>query len=287
MAELIAYGKEADIPEGKLLSDFKDEFTEEEYEALVREIQQRIHDGDIFQAVLSNGRSAAFEGSLLNAYRVLRTINPSPYMFYLSGHDIELAGASPETLIKLTGGGLETFPIAGTMPRGKTDEEDEALEERLVSDKKELAEHNMLVDLGRNDIGKISRFGSVRVRELRKVKRFSHVMHLCSLAAALPAGTMSGAPKIKAMEILHGMEKSPRGVYAGAVGYLSLTGNMDMCIGIRMAAAKGGRVFVRAGAGIVKDSVPKSEYRETRNKAEAMIEAVRKGQEAGNYDFTH
>lgn len=302
MAELIAYGKEADIPEGKLLSDFKDEFTEEEYEALVREIQQRIHDGDIFQAVLSNGRSAAFEGSLLNAYRVLRTINPSPYMFYLSGHDIELAGASPETLIKLTGGELETFPIAGTMPRGKTDEEDEALEERLVSDKKELAEHNMLVDLGRNDIGKISRFGSVRVRELRKVKRFSHVMHLCSLvtgtiqegkdaldalAAALPAGTMSGAPKIKAMEILHGMEKSPRGVYAGAVGYLSLTGNMDMCIGIRMAAAKGGRVFVRAGAGIVKDSVPKSEYRETRNKAEAMIEAVRKGQEAGDYDFTH
>ena len=160
----------------------------------------------------------------------------------------------------------------------------------------------MLVDLGRNDIGKISRFGSVRLRELRKVKRFSHVMHLCSLvtgtiqegkdaldalAAALPAGTMSGAPKIKAMEILHGMEKSPRGVYAGAVGYLSLTGNMDMCIGIRMAAAKGGRVSVRAGAGIVKDSVPKSEYRETRNKAEAMIEAVRKGQEAGDYDFTH
>ena len=302
MVRLLRTGEKKAEPAGRLTGPVTPLFDRAAFCRMVEEAKGYIREGDLFQIVLSNRLSAPFTGSLLNTYRMLRTINPSPYMFYFSGTDVEVAGASPETLVKLEDGVLHTFPLAGTRPRGETAAQDQALEAELLDDDKELAEHDMLVDLGRNDLGKVSRFGTVAVEQFHTIQRFSHVMHLCSLvtgtiqegkdaldalAAALPAGTMSGAPKIKAMEILHGMEKSPRGVYAGAVGYLSLTGNMDMCIGIRMAAAKGGRVFVRAGAGIVKDSVPKSEYRETRNKAEAMIEAVRKGQEAGDYDFTH
>lgn len=300
LADLVAKGQEAAVPSGKLLSDFKSEFTPEEYEEVVQKTQDYIKEGDIFQAVPSNRKEADFTGSLLNAYRVLRTTNPSPYMFYLSGRDVELTGASPETLVKLQNGTLETFPIAGTMPRGRTELEDKQLEQRLAHDEKELAEHNMLVDLGRNDLGKISEFGSVKVTSFHKIEKFSHVMHITStvqgkirqkfdaldaVSATLPAGTLSGAPKIRAIEILHELEKSPRGIYGGAVGYLDFSGNMDVCIGIRMAVAKQGKVFVRSGGGVVKDSVPQNEYQETVNKAQSMIEAITKAQEVNDYDF--
>lgn len=300
LADLVAKGQEAAVPSGKLLSDFKSEFTPEEYEEVVQKTQDYIKEGDIFQAVPSNRKEADFTGSLLNAYRVLRTTNPSPYMFYLSGRDVELTGASPETLVKLQNGTLETFPIAGTMPRGRTELEDKQLEQRLAHDEKELAEHNMLVDLGRNDLGKISEFGSVKVTSFHKIEKFSHVMHITStvqgkirqkfdaldaVSAALPAGTLSGAPKIRAIKILHELEKSPRGIYGGAVGYLDFSGNMDVCIGIRMAVAKQGKVFVRSGGGVVKDSVPQNEYQETVNKAQSMIEAITKAQEVNDYDF--
>lgn len=294
LADLVLHGKEADVPKGLLQSDFTSEFTKEEFEAVVTKTQHYIKEGDIFQAVVSNRREAKFDGSLLNAYRVLRTLNPSPYMFYLSGGDVEMTGASPETLVKLTDGTLNTFPIAGTMPRGKSEAEDLAIEEKLINDEKELAEHNMLVDLGRNDLGKISKFGSVKVEALHMLQRFSHVIHITStvsgeiqdgkdaldaIGATLPAGTLSGAPKIRAIEILHELEKSPRGVYGGAVGYIDFSGNMDVCIGIRMAMNKAGKVYVRAGAGIVRDSVPESEYNETIYKAQSMVSAITKAQE--------
>lgn len=294
LADLVVNGKEADIPKGILKTEFTSEFTKDEFEAVVKKTQHYIKEGDIFQCVVSNRREAEFDGSLLNAYRVLRTLNPSPYMFYLSGGDVELTGASPETLVKLTDGKMYTFPIAGTMRRGKTEAEDLAIEEKLINDEKELAEHNMLVDLGRNDLGKISKFGSVKVEALHMLQRFSHVIHITStvsgdiqdgkdaldaIGATLPAGTLSGAPKIRAIEILHELEKSPRGVYGGAVGYIDFSGNMDVCIGIRMAMNKGGKVYVRAGAGIVRDSVPASEYNETLMKGQSMISAITDAQE--------
>ena len=294
LADLVVNGKEADIPKGILKTEFTSEFTKDEFEAVVKKTQHYIKEGDIFQCVVSNRREAEFDGSLLNAYRVLRTLNPSPYMFYLSGGDVELTGASPETLVKLTDGKMYTFPIAGTMRRGKNEAEDLAIEEKLINDEKELAEHNMLVDLGRNDLGKISKFGSVKVEALHMLQRFSHVIHITStvsgdiqdgkdaldaIGATLPAGTLSGAPKIRAIEILHELEKSPRGVYGGAVGYIDFSGNMDVCIGIRMAMNKGGKVYVRAGAGIVRDSVPASEYNETLIKGQSMISAITDAQE--------
>ena len=294
LADLVVNGKEADVPKGVLKTEFTSEFTKDEFEAVVKKTQYYIKEGDIFQCVVSNRREAEFEGSLLNAYRVLRTLNPSPYMFYLSGGDVELTGASPETLVKLTDGKMYTFPIAGTMRRGKNEAEDLAIEEKLINDEKELAEHNMLVDLGRNDLGKISKFGSVKVEALHMLQRFSHVIHITStvsgdiqdgkdaldaIGATLPAGTLSGAPKIRAIEILHELEKSPRGVYGGAVGYIDFSGNMDVCIGIRMAMNKGGKVYVRAGAGIVRDSVPESEYNETLIKGQSMISAITSAQE--------
>ena len=294
LADLVVNGKEADIPKGILKTEFTSEFTKDEFKAVVKKTQHYIKEGDIFQCVVSNRREAEFEGSLLNAYRVLRTLNPSPYMFYLSGGDVELTGASPETLVKLTDGKMYTFPIAGTMRRGKNEAEDLAIEEKLINDEKELAEHNMLVDLGRNDLGKISKFGSVKVEALHMLQRFSHVIHITStvsgdiqdgkdaldaIGATLPAGTLSGAPKIRAIEILHELEKSPRGVYGGAVGYIDFSGNMDVCIGIRMAMNKGGKVYVRAGAGIVRDSVPASEYNETLIKGQSMISAITDAQE--------
>ena len=294
LADLVVNGKEADIPKGILKTEFISEFTKDEFEAVVKKTQHYIKEGDIFQCVVSNRREAEFEGSLLNAYRVLRTLNPSPYMFYLSGGDVELTGASPETLVKLTDGKMYTFPIAGTMRRGKNEAEDLAIEEKLINDEKELAEHNMLVDLGRNDLGKIAKFGSVQVEALHMLQRFSHVIHITStvsgdiqdgkdaldaIGATLPAGTLSGAPKIRAIEILHELEKSPRGVYGGAVGYIDFSGNMDVCIGIRMAMNKGGKVYVRAGAGIVRDSVPASEYNETLIKGQSMISAITDAQE--------
>ena len=294
LADLVVNGKEADVPKGILKTEFTSEFTKDEFEAVVKKTQHYIKEGDIFQCVVSNRREAEFDGSLLNAYRVLRTLNPSPYMFYLSGGDVELTGASPETLVKLTDGKMYTFPIAGTMRRGKTEAEDLAIEEKLINDEKELAEHNMLVDLGRNDLGRIAKFGSVQVEALHMLQRFSHVIHITStvsgdiqdgkdaldaIGATLPAGTLSGAPKIRAIEILHELEKSPRGVYGGAVGYIDFSGNMDVCIGIRMAMNKGGKVYVRAGAGIVRDSVPESEYNETLIKGQSMISAITNAQE--------
>ena len=229
------------------------------------------------------------KGSLFDTYRVLRTTNPSPYMFYFSSDDIEVAGASPETLARLENGRLYTFPLAGTRPRGADEEEDRSLERELLSDEKELAEHNMLVDLGRNDIGKISKPGTVRVEKYMEIQSFSHVMHIGStvsgelspdkdgvdvIDAILPAGTLSGAPKIRACEIIAELERSKRGIYGGAVGYLDFTGNIDTCISIRLACKKDGRVCVQSGAGIVADSVPENEFAECMNKAGAVIKAL-------------
>ena len=261
---------------------------------MVERAKRYIYEGDIFQIVLSNRLSAPFEGSLLNTYRVLRTVNPSPYMFYFAGTDVEVAGASPETLVKLENGILHTFPLAGTRPRGKTQEEDLQLEKDLLQDEKELAEHNMLVDLGRNDLGRISRFGTVQVEKLHSIERFSHVMHigstvrgeiaegkdaLSAIEAVLPAGTLSGAPKIRACQLIAELENNKRGIYGGAIGYIDFTGNMDTCIAIRIAYKKNGKVFVRSGAGIVADSVPEKEFEECLNKAKASLKSLELAQE--------
>ena len=226
---------------------------------------------------------------LFDTYRELRTINPSPYMFYFSGTDVEVAGASPETLVKLKDGILHTFPLAGTRKRGATPKEDEDLEAELLKDEKELAEHNMLVDLGRNDLGRISEFGSVAVEKLRSIERFSHVMHigstvrgkirddkdaLSAIEAVMPAGTLSGAPKIRACELIGQLEGNKRGIYGGAIGYIDFNGNMDTCIAIRLVYRKGDTVFVRSGAGIVADSVPELEFEECMNKARASLRAL-------------
>ena len=274
----------------KLKSDFRYLFSEGEYCDMVVKAKNYIKEGDIFQVVLSNRIEADIEGSLFDVYRVLRTTNPSPYMFYFSSDDIEIAGASPETLVKLVNNHVYTFPLAGTRPRGKTDEEDLLLEEELLADEKELAEHNMLVDLGRNDIGKISEIGSVKVNRYMDIVRFSHVMHIGSTVEAnlredcdylsaidsiLPAGTLSGAPKIRACEIINELEDNKRGIYGGAIGYIDLTGNLDTCIAIRIAFARDNKVFIRSGAGIVADSVPESEFVESINKAQAVMDALR------------
>lgn len=290
LADLLYHGNRKKEPHSRITGEIKPLFEKEEFCDMVEKAQKHIYDGDIFQIVLSNRLAAPFEGSLFDTYRVLRTINPSPYMFYLSGTDVEVAGASPETLVKLENGTLHTFPLAGTRKRGTTLAEDERLEKELLADEKELAEHNMLVDLGRNDLGKVCRFGTVEVESLRKVHRFSHVMHIGStvrgvladdkdaidaIAAVLPAGTLSGAPKIRACQLIGELENNKRGIYGGAIGYIDFTGNMDMCIAIRIAYRKNGYVFVRSGAGIVADSVPESEYEECLNKAKASMEALR------------
>lgn len=295
LASLLKTGEKKREQPGRLLGEVAPLFDREHYCDMVERAKKYIRDGDIFQIVLSNRLSAPFEGSLLDTYRVLRTINPSPYMFYFSGTDVEVAGASPETLVKLENGVLHTFPLAGTRPRGKTDEEDKALEAELLADEKELAEHNMLVDLGRNDLGKVSRFGSVKVEKLHSIERFSHVMHIGStvrgeirpdrdaldaIEAVLPAGTLSGAPKIRACQLIGELENNKRGIYGGAIGYIDFTGNMDTCIAIRIAYKKNGKVFVRSGAGIVADSVPDKEYEECINKAKAVVNALKLAQEA-------
>lgn len=277
-------------PGGKCISDFKPLFNKEDYCSMVEKAKYHIREGDIFQIVLSNRLEAEFEGSLLNTYRILRTLNPSPYMFYFSSSDMEVAGASPETLVKLEDGILHTFPLAGTRPRGKTEEEDNALEKELLADPKELAEHNMLVDLGRNDIGKISKFGSVDVEKYHCIERYSHVMHigstvrgeirededaLSAIDSILPAGTLSGAPKIRACQLINDLENNKRGIYGGAIGYIDFTGNLDTCIAIRIAYKKNGKVFIRSGAGIVADSVPEKEYQECLNKAAAVVNALK------------
>ncbi len=294
MKQLIQKGVKAPGAPLHLKSDFRPLFNEREYCEMVNKGKHYIKEGDIFQVVLSNRLEAEMEGSLLDAYRVLRTTNPSPYMFYFSGSDGEIAGASPETLVKLEDGRLYTFPLAGTRPRGKTEEEDAALEKELLSDEKERAEHNMLVDLGRNDIGKISKIGTVKVEKYMSVERYSHVMHIGSTVsgqlredrdaldavdAILPAGTLSGAPKLRACEIINELENNKRGIYGGAIGYVSFTGNLDTCIAIRLAFSKNGKVFIRSGAGIVADSVPENEYRECIQKAAAVRNAIETAQE--------
>lgn len=294
LSNLLRKGERKSEPGGRLLSEVTPLFGKEEYCAMVEKAKHYIREGDIFQIVLSNRLSAKFEGSLLNTYRILRTINPSPYMFYFSGTDVEVAGASPETLVNLENGVLHTFPLAGTRPRGKTDEEDKALEAELLADEKELAEHNMLVDLGRNDLGRISKFGTVKVEKFHSIERFSHVMHIGStvrgeirddadaldaVQSVLPAGTLSGAPKIRACQIIGELENNKRGIYGGAIGYIDFAGNMDTCIAIRIAYKKNGQVFVRSGAGIVADSVPEKEYEECINKAKAVVNALKLAQE--------
>ena len=296
LAELLKHGEKKKETGGKLLGDVTPLFDKEQFCGMVEKAKRHIREGDIFQIVLSNRLCAPFEGSLLNTYRVLRTINPSPYMFYFSGTDVEVAGASPETLVKLENGVLHTFPLAGTRPRGKTVEEDKSLEAELLADEKELAEHDMLVDLGRNDLGKISKFGTVRVEKLHCIERFSHVMHIGStvrgeisenrdaldaIEAVLPAGTHSGAPKIRACQLIGELENNKRGIYGGAIGYIDFTGNMDTCIAIRIAYKKNGKVFVRSGAGIVADSVPEKEFEECLNKAKSSLKALELSQEAG------
>lgn len=289
MIALIRHGTPADIQPPKRTSAYRRLFEKDAYCEMVKRAKKYIYEGDIFQVVLSNRLEAELEGSLFHTYRVLRTLNPSPYMFYLSSDDIEVAGASPETLVKVENGVVHTFPLAGTRKRGSTREEDLALEKELLADEKERSEHNMLVDLGRNDVGKVSRFGSVEVETYMSVERFSHVMHIGStvrgelredktaldaLNSILPAGTLSGAPKIRACEIINELENNKRGIYGGAIGYIDLSGNLDTCIAIRIAFKKNGKVFIRSGAGIVADSVPENEYQECINKAGAVMRAI-------------
>jgi len=286
---LVKSGQYGESASACVKSEFNALFTKDEYCQMVNKAKHHIREGDIFQVVLSNRFGADFEGSIFDTYRVLRTINPSPYMFYFSGSNLEIAGASPETLVKLQDGKLFTFPLAGTRPRGASDEEDIALEKELLNDEKELAEHNMLVDLGRNDLGKISKFGTVSVAKYKSILRFSHVMHIGStvngeilegrtgldaINAVLPAGTLSGAPKIRAMQIINELEQNKRGIYGGAIGYLDFTGNMDTCIAIRIVYRRNNKVFIRSGAGIVADSKPESEYQECVNKSKAVMDAL-------------
>lgn len=270
--------------------EFTCNLSKEEYCSMVEKTKHYIKEGDIFQGVISRRFEAEYDGSLLNAYRVLRTTNPSPYMYYMQIKDMQIAGTSPETMVKLTNGKLMTFPVAGTRQRGKSIEEDQALEKELLADKKECAEHNMLVDLARNDLGRISEYGSVKVADYMAIHRFSKVMHIAStvvgdlaksktcgdtIEALLPAGTLSGAPKFRACEIIDELEPVARGVYGGAIGYMDFSGNLDVCIAIRTAVKKGKKVYVQAGAGIVADSIPENEYQECANKAGAVIEAIR------------
>ncbi len=289
MAEIILSGERATEEKGRLLSKLEAAFSKEKFCEMVERAKHYIYEGDIFQVVLSNRLSADYTGSLIDVYQKLKEKNPSPYMFYFSSNDIEVTGASPETLVKVLDNKVMTYPLAGTKPRGKTEEEDLLFEEMLLVDNKECAEHNMLVDLGRNDIGKISKFGTVKVEEYMKVLKFSTVMHIGSTVtgevdtdkdsldavdAILPAGTLSGAPKIRAMEIIDELENEKRGIYGGAIGYLDFSGNIDTCIGIRLAFKKNGKIFIRSGAGIVMDSDPESEYQECINKAKSVVSVL-------------
>lgn len=268
---------------------FVSNVTKERFCENVLRAKEYIRNGDIFQVVLSQRLCVDTEQDPLNVYRVLRIINPSPYMYYLKFNDYKIVGASPEMLVRVENGIVETCPIAGTRKRGETKQEDEQLEKELLADEKELAEHTMLVDLGRNDIGKVSKYGTVAVRDMMHIERYSHVMHIVSnvqgelredktpfdaLMSVLPAGTLSGAPKIRAMEIIDELENLKRGPYGGAIGYLSFNGNLDSCITIRTIIFKNKKAYVQTGAGIVADSVPETEYEETINKAKALLNAL-------------
>lgn len=295
MESIIRSDKKHNFEDLKIKSDFEYEFDEDNYSNIVNKAKEYIKDGDIFQVVLSNTLRAKASGSLFNVYRVLRTINASPYMFYILNNNIEIAGASPETLVKLEDNKLYTYPLAGSRPRGKTQKEDLNNEKDLLSDEKELAEHNMLVDLARNDIGKISKIGTVNVEDYMSVERYSHIMHISStvtgiirddkdaidaIDSILPAGTLSGAPKIRALEIINELETIDRELYGGAIGYIDFSGNMDVCIAIRLVYKKMDNICIRSGAGIVYDSDPKKEFLECINKAKAVVKAIEISKEA-------
>lgn len=269
--------------------DFRSCYGEEEFMDAVSQIKEYVLSGDIMQCVISQRMQVPYEGNPVDVYRALRTLNPSPYMYCMNLGDFHIVGSSPEILARLEDGEVTVRPIAGTRYRGKTPEEDKALEEELLSDPKELAEHLMLIDLGRNDVGRIAKSGEVKLTDQMVVERYSHVMHIVSnvtgkvkdgttamdvLRAVHPAGTLSGAPKIRAMEIIDEFESTKRGVYGGAVGYLSWNGNMDTAIAIRTAVIKDGILNIQAGAGVVADSVPRLEWKETMNKGRAMFRAV-------------
>jgi anthranilate synthase component 1 len=267
---------------------FSANMSPEDFKEMVKRAKEYIYAGDIIQVVLSERLEGENSSPPVDLYRALRYVNPSPYLFYLHLGDVILIGSSPEVMVRLEEGTAELRPIAGTRPRGKTEQEDRKLADELLEDPKEKAEHVMLVDLGRNDLGRIARIGSVQVTQLMTVERYSHVMHLVShikaqlapgkdcfdvLRATFPAGTLSGAPKIRAMEIIEELEPSRRGAYGGAVGYFSFNGNMDLGITIRTLIIRDGKIYIQAGAGIVADSDPEAEYRESMNKAKAMIRA--------------
>jgi anthranilate synthase component 1 len=264
-------------------------FTKEAYERVVERAKEYIRAGDIIQVVPSQRLEAAVDVDPFDIYRTLRTVNPSPYMFYLKFRDLRLVGSSPEVNVRLEGSLIELRPLAGTRPRGRHAIEDLEITAELMQDPKERAEHIMLVDLGRNDVGRVAKIGSVKVTELLQVEKYSHVMHLVShvvgelavgkdcydvMRATFPQGTVSGAPKIRAMEIIEELEPTKRGPYAGAVGYFSYSGNMDTCIALRTMTVKGNNAFVQAGGGVVADSVPELEYEETLNKARALMRAI-------------
>jgi len=277
-------GGSADVP------DFRSNFSIEDFKKAVKDAKTSIVDGDAFQIVLSQRFCMEDSRDPINIYRGLRSINPSPYMYFFNFGSFNMIGASPEPLVKINGKKVLTCPIAGTRKRGTNDAEETMLVEDLLNDEKEIAEHNMLVDLARNDLGRVCKYGSVKLKEYMNVEKYSHVMHLVSrvegelkknstiydaLRSVFPAGTLSGAPKIKAMQIISGLEPDRRGPYGGAVGYFGYDGNLDSCITIRTAIVKDGKVYVQAGAGIVYDSVPESEYQETLNKAAALFKAVK------------
>jgi anthranilate synthase component 1 len=270
-------------------TDFVSAFTQEEFEQAVTRALEYICAGDIMQVVLSQRLAIPFAAAPVDLYRALRTLNPSPYMYFMDLKEFQIVGSSPEILVRLEDGQVTVRPIAGTRPRGATEAEDQALEQELLADPKERAEHIMLMDLGRNDVGRVVRVGSVQVSEKMVIERYSHVMHIVSnvagtlkpgmdaidvLRATFPAGTVSGAPKVRAMEIIEELEPTRRGVYSGAIGYISWSGNMDTAIAIRTAVIKKGRLYIQAGAGIVADSNPRNEWNETMNKARAIFRAV-------------
>ena len=268
------------------LSSFHASIPKQEFIGHVKKAKKYIEEGDIFQVVLSQRLKATIEGDPFSLYRKLRIKNPSPYMYYFNFDEYYIAGVSPESLIKVKGKQVITNPIAGTRPRGKNADEDEVLAKDLIEDEKELAEHKMLVDLGRNDLGRVSEFGSVQLTKYLQIEKFKHVIHLVSevegvlkedcspidsLISTLPAGTVSGAPKIRAMEIINEMENCKRGIYSGAIGYVSVNGNLDFALAIRTMVIKGNEAFIQAGAGIVYDSVPEKEYEETLHKLKMFL----------------
>lgn len=279
-----------DFEDGELtINKIKRNLTIEEFEDIVIKAKKYIYDGDIYQAVLSKKFNFGIKGNTLAIYSNLREINPSPYMYMLKMDDREIIGSSPEMLVRTINDRIETFPIAGTRPIGKSREENEALKQELLNDEKELAEHTMLVDLARNDLGRVCKWGSVKVEELMSIKEFSHVQHLVShvtgildkkdcyaLKYVFPAGTVSGAPKVRAIEIIDELEKDPRGPYAGAVGYFSFNGSSDFAISIRSLFINGNNGYVQSGAGIVADSEPEKEWYETEHKAQAVLDAIKR-----------